>query len=129
MKFYVAAKWELKEQVEDIYKKIKARGHEITEDWTKHDVKKPYGGDIENSRKFSLLDVKGTRASDVFVLLTDKDGIGMYVEFGIAIMSYIVNKKPRVYVIGSNLERSVHFFHPHVRRKKTIEEVLDEVGN
>jgi len=129
MKFYVAAKWELKEQVGEIYRTITEKGHEISEDWLKHKSIKPYDENQEISRKYSVLDVNGVRSSDVFVLLTDEDGIGMYVELGVAIMSYIARRKPRIYVIGKNLGRSMFFFHPAVKIRKTIEDVLEEIEN
>ncbi len=128
MRFYVAAKWLLKDEVREIYRKIQEKGHEITEDWTKHPFIKPYDVNQELSEELSVKDMDGVRNSDVFVLLTDKDGVNMYVEFGMAIISHLHKKKPkRIYVIGNNLGRSMFFFHPSVRRRKTIEEVLEEL--
>ncbi|MEK9207501.1 MAG: hypothetical protein AAB922_03405 [Patescibacteria group bacterium] len=76
-----------------------------------------------------MKDMDGVRNSDIFVLLTNEDGIGMYVELGMAIMSKIHKGKPRrVYVIGNKLGRSMFFFHPSVRRRKTIEDVFLDLG-
>jgi hypothetical protein len=128
MKFYVAAKWQLKEEVREIYRKIKEASHEITEDWTRHPPAKPYDKNKDLSRKLSVIDMNAVKNSDVFVLLTNEDGVGMYIEIGGAIMSRIINGKPRVYVIGKKLGRSMFFFHPVVKRRKTIEDVFEDLG-
>ena len=127
MKFYVAAKWQLKDEVREIYRKIKETGHEVTEDWTKHPPAKPYDKNKDLSRKLSNIDMNAVKNSDIFVILTNEDGVGMYIEFGGAIMSKIIKGKPQIYVIGKKLGRSMFFFHPAVKRRRTIEDVFEDL--
>ena len=124
----MAAKWQLRDQVREIYEKIEQKSHEITEDWTRHKIIKPYDENKEISRRYSIQDINGVRNADVFVLLTNEDGIGMYLELGVAMMSYIQNRKPKIYVVGNRLGRSMHFFHPSVKRMNTIDDVFEDLG-
>lgn len=128
MKFYVAAKWQLKDEVREIFRKIQEKGHEIAEDWTEHPPIKPYDKNPAFSRKLSSIDIESVRNSDVLVLLANEDGIGMYVELGGAIVSYLEKGKPEIYIIGDNTGRSMFFFHPAVKRRKTIENVFLDLG-
>lgn len=127
MKFYISAKWQLLDQVKAIYQKLNERGHEITEDWTSHDCVKPYDEDITVSSHFAGKDLWGVLDSDVFVHLSDVKGVGMYVELGAALASNAQRGLPLIYVVGENNNQSQFYFHPAVNRKKTIDEVLEEV--
>ncbi len=65
----------------------------------------------------------GSRRCDIFILITDESGAGMYTELGAALTS----KRTKIYVIGNYLDRSVFFFHPKVKRFETINEVLEDL--
>ena len=125
MKFYVAARWGLREEVRDIYKKIEEGGHEITEDWTVREGVRPYSQHPKLSREYSISDVEGVRDCDVFVLLSDKAGTGIHTELGTAILSNIERDKPKIYVIGDHLDMSMFFFHSSVNRSRNIDAVLE----
>lgn len=121
MKFYIAARFAHKEEVRRLHKIVRARGHEIVCDWTMYLPIKPYGENPDKAERYSLEDLEGVRGCEVFVLIDDKEGTGMHSELGAAI---ILGKI--VYVIGENNERSMFYFHPAVKRRSSIEEVLDE---
>ncbi len=127
MKFYIASRFGNLDEVRKTYKVLKQQGHTISLDWTIHESVKPYGQNEEKAARYSVEDVEGVRRSQVFVLLSDEAGTGMYVEFGIALQSFLEKGSPLVYVIGAYTDRCSFFFHPAVRRVKTIEEVLGEV--
>jgi|AntRauTorckE6833_2_1112554.scaffolds.fasta_scaffold06858_3 nucleoside 2-deoxyribosyltransferase len=128
MKFYVAGRLKQIDKVKEIQNFIKERGHHIIEDWTIHLPPKPYDDDIEKSAKYAELDIKSAMESDVFVLLTDDTGAGMYTELGAAIANKIHKGKPNVYVIGDYLRRSMFFFHPEVKRKENISNVFEDLS-
>ena len=129
MKFYVASRFGNKDEVRKLYGILKQQGHNISLDWTIHESVKPYGQNEEKAARYSIEDVEGVRRSQVFVLLSDESGTGMYVEMGVALHSFLEKGSPLVYVVGDYTDRCSFFFHPAVRRVKTIEEVLEEVSD
>ena len=130
MKFYVAAFVGEKERVRRIHHRLRELGHEITVDWTAHPG--VFGKDREKYpervRGIAIRDMNGVRDCDVFVLLSEPaDGRAKYVELGAAIMSYLEKGKPMVYVLGQGTHLSVFFYHPAVKRVRTLDEVLADI--
>lgn len=120
MKIYLAAKFDKKQEVRDLYERFKKMGHEITTDWTLHKSIRPYESNPETSRDYSIEDIDAARNCDVFILMTDEAGTGMYVELGAAISSNLEHGKPKIYVIGEHTSRSMFYFHPSVNRRKIL---------
>lgn len=128
MKFYIASRFGLREKVRVIYQRIQQKGYQISSDWTTHKPVKPYSQNPEISKEYAVDDIQGVRDCDVFVLLSDQAGTGMYAELGAAILSNLEHGKPDIYVIGEYNDRSMFFFHPAVKRRETLDQVLDEVS-
>ena len=124
---YVSARFAQKEEVKKIYSQLKKLGYSIPHDWTQHKPIKPYSKNSELAEKYAIKDIEGSRKSDLFIIITDDAGTGMHSELGAAISNNIEFKKPLIYVIGNYLDRSVFFFHPSVKRRTTIEEVIEEL--
>ena len=101
---------------------IRDDGHEITEDWTEHKSISPYSEEPELSSKYASADIEGVREADVFVLLGNKDGRGAHAELGAALTT-----DTETYVIGDLREDCMFYFHPEVKRREGISEVLTEV--
>ena len=127
MRFYVSSRVKSMDKVRAAFKLIKERGHEITEDWTAHPEMKPFNENLDLAAKCSVRDVDGVRNSDVYILLTEEGGTGMYVELGFAIAFNLEKGKPDIYVIGEHTSKTMFSYHPAVRRKNTIEDVLEEI--
>ncbi len=127
MKVYIAARFNKKQEVRHLYSKFKKLGHEIAADWTLHKLIKPYENNVKIAREYSVEDINAVRNCDVFILLSDEAGTGMYVELGAAISSNLEHGKPKIYVVGDHISRSMFYFHPSVNRRKTIDEVLEEI--
>jgi len=127
MKAYIAARFNQKDQTLDIARKLKDRGYDFISDWTSHKSIKPYEQNSEMAQQYAIEDVDGTRNTDLFILISDEAGTGMYVELGAAIASNLMSGKPKIYVIGNQLDRSMFYFHPTVNRRNTIEDVLKEI--
>ncbi len=123
---YVAARFDRKQEVREIYEHLKRIGYEII-DWTNHKQIKPYENNTTKARQYSSEDIKGIAHCDLFILLTDKAGTGMYAELGAAIFSNIEHGKPHIYVIGNSLSNCMFYFHPSVYRRKTIDDVIEEI--
>lgn len=137
MKFYIAARFDKKEDVNKIYGKLKEKGHEVHTDWTLHEPFYPYSSNPALSAHHSAEDIDGAMGCDVFVLFADEShnghtnshnhGRGMFIELGAAIATFIENGRPKVFVIGPDNDKAIFHFHPCVTRLDTIEEVLDKI--
>lgn len=128
MKIYVASRFQDKEKVKDIYKKLKSEGHQISGDWTGHTHTKPYTKNQKLSKKYSIEDINSVINCDVFVLLTNQEpGIGSTTELGGALALYVKNKRPKVYIVGDNLDGNMFYFHPAINSRKTVEEIIREL--
>lgn len=123
---YIASRTSQKETVRGYHRKFINLGFEIAEDWTRHKNVKPYSNNVRLSKKYALADIKAITKCDIFILITDKQGTGMYTELGVAIATAIITKKPKIYVLGkhSNL---MFYYHPAVRRVDTIDEIIKEI--
>lgn len=133
MKIYVAARFDRKQEVRGLYERFESLGYEIAADWTQDKSIKPYENNLEAAREYPIIDVDAARNCDVFILITDEAGTGMYLELGVAISSNLEHGKPRIYVIGEHISRSMFYFHPSVNRRETIDdkvwEELERVGS
>lgn len=127
MKIYIAARFDKKEEVRGLQKMLSEKGHEISADWTLHKPIKPYDQNQEIAASYAIEDVDGVKDCDVFILLTDEAGTGMYVELGVAILSHLQSGKPKIYAVGERISRSMFYFHPSVNRRENIGQVLKEL--
>ncbi|MEU8799794.1 hypothetical protein [Spirillospora sp. NPDC048819] len=128
MKIYVAARFEERERVRKVYEALERRGHMITEDWTVHDAAKPYADNGSLVSKYAVQDVDAVRESDVFMLLTSPvAGGGSSTEFGVALCSNLLFGRPLIYIVGEHTEANLCFYHPAVRKRKDIDQVLREL--
>ncbi|MCP6719628.1 MAG: hypothetical protein KJI71_05430 [Patescibacteria group bacterium] len=127
MKFYVSAKWHFKDRVREIQEMIKLKGHEIAENWTTRAFERNYDK-FERSGEFSERELDAILDSDVFIHLSDGGGKGKYVDLGIALGGNKLQGKPgRIYVLGTKTNESQHYFNSAIRRRKTIEDVFEDL--
>ena len=130
MKFYVAAFIQEKQRVQVIYGRLRDLGHSITVDWT--DELGIFGSERdrypERVQEVAVRDVNGIRDCEVFILLSDPaDGRAKYAELGAAIMSCLLQGRPKIYVLGEETHHSVFFYHSTVKRVRRLEEVLKDL--
>jgi len=128
VKFYIAARTGRKEEVAALKSVIEKRGHSLAVDWMRHGNIKPYLENRGKAELHAIEDAQGARNCDVFILLSDEGGKGMYVELGIAIASHLETGKPKIYAVGEFNDSVIFFFHPAVMRKRTMQEVLSDFG-
>jgi hypothetical protein len=130
MKFYIAADFERRDEVQKIYKQIIARGQTIICDWTNDQpIHRPYDDQAEAAKVRSIRDINAVLDSDVFVLLTEEGSPkkGKYVELGAVLVSNMKFGKPKIYVIGDFISYSMFHFHPLINRKRTIRDVFADL--
>ncbi len=126
-KVYIASRFDRKQEAIELFKRFKKLGYEISVDWTVHEPIMPYENNITRARQYSVEDMKGIIDCDLFILLTDKEGMGIYTELGAAIFSNLEHGKPKIYVIGDYTSNCMFYFHPSVNRRRTIDEVIKEI--
>jgi hypothetical protein len=129
MKIYVAGKFEEKELIRDIYKKLREMGHEISYDWTTHKPISPYSENQELAKEYSQKEIEGISNADVLICIPGDKSITSNIEFGAALILAKIKGKPKIYMVGQFNDRSPWFFDPLVKRRKYIEEVLGELKN
>ena len=127
MNIYVAGKFENKELILDIYRKLEKMDHSISYDWTTHKFIKPYVENQKMAIKYSSNELKGIANCDIFIYLSDKEGHTLPMEFGAAVMLKKTTGKPVIYAVGKFNGDSPWFFNPLVKRRETLEEVLEEL--
>jgi len=124
---YVASRFAAKERVKEIYSELEKMGYSIPGNWTNHQPIKPYEKYPELSEEYAVTDLDFARNSDLFILISEGAGTGMHTELGAAMDHFLEFKKPIIYVIGEHLDSSMFFFHPAIKRKQTIEQVIEEL--
>ena len=122
MKFYISSRVKKANQVKDFADKLKSLGHKITLDWTAFESLKPYNKNQKQSAKVSNQMLKAIKNCDVFILLTDRAGTGMYVEFG-----YALAYGKKIFVAGKHINKSIFFFHHKVKIVNSIEDIMEEI--
>ena len=125
MKFYIASKFEDREIVKEYIVKLTNEGHEVSYDWTDHKQAKPYSQHPNISQEHAITDMNGVLDADIFILISSPEkGAGYSSELGAAIAAKELRGKPEVLVLGEHLDLNMFYFHPHVKRYGTIEEII-----
>ncbi len=106
MKVYIAGKFEDKETILNLHKKIKKLGHTLSYDWTTHKNIKPYLKNKETARQYAENELKGIVDCDVFIYLSHERGTTLPMEFGAALSLLKKTGKPLVYAVGEFNDRS-----------------------
>ncbi len=119
MKLFVAGKVGKEQETRKAMQIIRDSGNELTFDWTSIPHLSPYEDNEDMSRNAAILEARGVLECDALILLADEQGVGMYVELGMAIAS----GKP-VFVIGGESAPTMFLYHPLVQRVKTVPEAL-----
>lgn len=123
MKVYIASRTSEREEVKRLNTLLSQKGFEVL-DWTWHMPTKPYEEHKDIALQYSLEDVQMVKECDLFILLTtETSGSGSTTEFGMALFSYELFKKPNIYVVGSHIN-NMFFFHPGVKMVQTRDELL-----
>ena len=120
MKFYVAGKFQDRENVRKLMDKIEAYGHTISTDWTDH---------INNSGKakseYAIYDLNGVKDCEVFVgrFVDDFNYSGARVEFGIALGLGKV-----ICIIGRAIDSCIFMNHPVIRKFESEGQFVSIIG-
>lgn len=103
MKIYVAAKFEEGPMVQKVYEKLRARGHEITHDWTNEDAEK-FKNEDGYAARCAINDFRGVMDADAVLVFNHDRLFGGATEMGIAIAGGIP-----IYVVGRGIRENIFF--------------------
>lgn len=120
-KVYVSGRSSIRDGVEGAIEKLTEAGFEVTFDWTKH-PRIVYKDEPNKAREYLQVELKAIDNSDAFILISDKEGTGMYVEMG-----YALAKDKPVYVVGKWNTKPIFMYHPAVIKCGTVEEVITKL--
>ena len=112
MKVYVASKYQERETIRELYDILRSHGHEITVDWTNHDVF-PDDAEEEKLGEFACDDVRGVQECDsmIIYMVNEHQYKGAWVEMGVA----LALNKP-VFVLGNAGDSCIFMNHSLVRK-------------
>lgn len=128
MKFYVTGRSNNYARVEEAFRKIKELGQEITFEWTTLPMAKPYNENQERAAEYATLGIKGAVEADVYIIFADKDGNGVFTEFGAALAGNVMKGTPLVYAIGTeNKDAAMFYYHPAIEWRDNLDDLLEEV--
>lgn len=127
-KVYIASRYAKKFEVRKIFKKLQEMGFDIARDWTIYEPIRPYHSNSELAREHAVKDIDAVADCDVFVIISDEAGTGMYAELGAAILSNIKFGKPKIFVIGPHNQNLMFYFHDSISRKDDVNQVLSELS-
>lgn len=127
MKVYVAGKFQKKNLVREVYRRIKDLSYEVAYDWTTHDPIKPYSQNAQLATQYAHNELDGIADSDVFIYLSDQRGTTLPMEFGAALMRAKTHSDLLVYAVGEFNDKSPWFFNELVKRRDSVDEVIEEL--
>ena len=119
MDFYVAGKYEEREEIRVLQNTLRELGHEITVDWTWHEVDDP-----GFPRQYAMEDINGVICGDAYVgrFINEHTYKGALVEMGAALAM-----GKWVIIIGHAIDTCLFVGHPLVQQFETESEFLSYV--
>ena len=123
MKFFVSGKIGVEGDAKDVMEALRNAGHEITFDWIGLPHLKPYDDNPNDCGIAAIVDCDGVKEADVLVIIPHVRGVGMFVEFGMAIACGI---PIRVIVNPWLRSCTMFFYHPLVKRVSGVQEIIEE---
>lgn len=127
MKVYIASRLIKRDYVKGLNKLLINSGHTIPFDWTKGRTgksMKPYDKNVRLSRTTAKREISAISNCDIFILISDRSGTGMYVELGAAIVSQLTFGRPQIFVLGKYTSHTLFYFHPSITIVSTIDQLM-----
>lgn len=118
MKFYLASRYRNKEKLLKLAQLLAEGKHTVVSSWLGTGSLKPYEENRVHSRKMAAKITREVKACDVFVLLTDRAGTDMFIEFGLAVAF-----RKKVLLVGKWNKRSLMHFHPQIIQVDSLKDV------
>jgi len=126
MKWYFSSRTRHKDTIKSIGELLNKYNHKMNFNWTLLNKLTPYYKNEHLCEEIANKISSAIKDSDVFVLISDKEGTDMFIELGIAIKSFLQNNKPKIYIVGKYNKRSLMHFHPSINHVFSLKEVFNE---
>lgn len=139
LKVYVAGRISRQEEIRAIHEQLREAGLQITHDWTwtaaiTNDQeagefrKREYVGMSPKYHTEADDDLNAVLEADIFIILTDEHGSGIYVEMGAALAAQKIRNTPQlIYAIGPHFDRMLFYQHQAVQRAQSVEEIITDL--
>lgn len=127
MQIYVAGSLADISTVREVQRAVVSAGHDVILDWTSGPDSSltDYSNHSEAAQWVASDDLRAVVDADAVILVASGgDGIGMFVEFGAALLRAEQGDLAHVVVVGTHDDQSVFFHHPAVTRVATVAEWL-----
>lgn len=122
MKFYFAGRTARAADIQSMRDELQELGHELSYDWTTSDLLQTRPYPEEFAAPEAKRELEGVAMADVFILIGDEGGTGMYVELGYALAQNIP-----IYCLGEHNDKTLFQFLPEVKRVDSFEDILNDL--
>lgn len=126
-RIYIAASFEQRDEVRELYGRLREAGHIITADWTTHKEIVSLESEEEREalkRQYAIEDTEGVTSATVYVLLLgERKSTGAHIELGIALGAGI----GRICLIGNPDDAQLFYSHPTITTFPTADSFLDSL--
>ncbi|HSX33185.1 MAG TPA: hypothetical protein VLF91_02500 [Candidatus Saccharimonadales bacterium] len=124
---YIAASFEQRDEVRELYDKLRTEGHIITADWTVHQEIAQLDSVEEREAlkaRYAVEDTNGVRSASVFALLLGpRKSTGAHIELGIALGARVA----RICLIGEPDQSQLFYDHPGITTVPNVEAFINSL--
>lgn len=124
MNWYLASRMRHRETIKKINSLLKSKNQNISYEWAELKTLKPYPENKTECSKVAKEISESISNTDIFILISDKEGTDMFIELGIILEKWRDNKLKKVYILGKHKDRSLMHFHPAIKKEETLKEIL-----
>lgn len=128
MKFFVTGRSSRIPEVEATMERIIELGHEVTFEWPKLPMVKPYEENVAAAADFASQAIKGIIEADVYILLAHEDGNGVFTELGAALAARQMGADIKIYAVAEAVPAAMFHYHPAILWRDNLEQVIKEVS-
>ncbi len=126
-KVYVASRVREKGRVRALIERLEKKDYQSVTTWLDHeDIPKPLSNNPELAKKIAAEAVEAIAHADIFILLCDDAGTGIYIELGVALRESTA-RTVEIFLVGSQGANSVFTYHPNVALLATEEELINRL--
>lgn len=123
-KVYIASRFAKKEEARSLLKKLDAQKYESVTIWLDFPNLRPLEENLTKTKECAEKCLVAINTCDIFILLSDEAGTGMYIELGAALSQSVQFSKPKVFVVGPHGTNSIFSYHPNITWLQNLDELF-----
>lgn len=115
-KFYIASRVRDKDVSKSLEASLKQKGYDSVTYWLgRENIQQPLSSNQDYAREIAVEALRAVAECEIFILLSDEGGTGMYVELGAALAKSLTDADMQIFVVGEHDgASSVFTYHPSV---------------